>query len=94
MTTDRGLLVNDQKCGSVELWTDTAPTQVEIECKTSDGLLHLYNIWDKGRGRESQSNTSGMLVEETATKRYRCNDIGFETKFDKLVFTIELHPTT
>ena len=90
LRSDRCLIVNGQQCSSVQLWQDTAPTEVLIECHTRDGRLHLYNIWDKGNGRNSQSWTSGMLVEEIANgRRYFCNDFGFDTAFDKLVFRIQ-----
>jgi hypothetical protein len=50
----------------------------------------VYNIWDKGKGRQSQLLTSGMILEEKDNKIiYYCNDYGFETDFDKLVFSIE-----
>jgi hypothetical protein len=90
MKTDEHLVVNQLRCAGVEIWQDTAPREVLIECHTRNGRLHLYNIWDKGRGRESQSWSSGMLVEELPKgRRYRCNDIGFDTGFDKLVFSLE-----
>ena len=90
LSTDSHLVVSQQQSPSVQLWQDSAPTEVLIECHTKNGCLHLYNIWDKGNGRESQSWTSGMLVEELPNgRRYRCNDIGFETDFDKLVFRLE-----
>ena len=92
LRTDRGLLVNDQFGPSVELWVDTAPPEVVAHCMTGDGNLSVYNIWDsgRGRGRESQGHSSGMLVEDLPDgRRYRCNDIGFDTNFDKLVFRIQ-----
>jgi len=90
LRTDEGIIVNGLACKSVELWADTAPREVICQCFTSDGMLSVYNIWDRGHGRESQSWTSGMLVEElNDNRRYRCNDIGFETNFDKIVFRIE-----
>lgn len=93
LMTDTFLVVNHQQCQSVQLWQDSAPKQVLIECHTHGGRLHLYNIWDRGRGSESQSWTSGMLVEETSSgRRYHCNDIGFETNFTKLVFRVEWVP--
>ena len=83
-------MVNDQEAPSVQLWEDTAPREILIECRTRCGLLHLYNMWDKGTGRESLSWTSGMLVEELPNgRRYRCSDIGIETEFDRLVFRLE-----
>ena len=90
LKTDDYLVVNDVRCPSASIWQETAPSQVRIECHTQAGCLHLYNIWDKGAGRSSQMWTSGMLVEELPSgRRYRCNDIGFESGFDKLVFRIE-----
>lgn len=90
LMTDGGLMVNHTQCASVQLWQDTAPNPVLIGCRTQSGRLHIYNIWDRGRGRESQSWSSGMLIEELPNgRRYRCNDIGFATDFSKLIFRIE-----
>jgi hypothetical protein len=94
LRTDRGLEVNAEVCLSVVLWYDTAPKEVFCRCLTSDGCLSVYNIWDKGDGRNSQAWSSGMLIEELPNgRRYRCNDIGFNTRFDKLVVRIERKPT-
>jgi hypothetical protein len=90
LRTDKGIFVNAVSCKSLELWFDTAPPEVVCQCFTSDGMLSVYNIWDRGNGRASQSWSSGMLVEELDNGRlYRCNDIGFDTNFDKIVFRIE-----
>jgi hypothetical protein len=91
LKTDRGTIINGTHCPSAVLWIDTAPREVIIECQTTDGLLSVYNKWDRGRGfGESQMATSGMLIEELPNgRRYRCNDIGFDDTFDKLVFRIE-----
>ena len=90
LRTDDRIIVNGVSCKSVELWSDTAPQEVICQCFTSDGMLSVYNIWDRGNGRESQSWTSGMLVEQFRNgRRYRCNDIGFDTNFDKIVFRVE-----
>eukprot|EP01034_Spumella_vulgaris_P007667 gene7667-9767_t len=48
LCSDKGLIVNGQLCPSVELWIDTAPDKISIECRTEKGLLHVYNIWDDG----------------------------------------------
>lgn len=93
LKTDEYLVINQLQCPSAQLWQDTAPKEVLIECHTRDNRLHLYNIWDRGKRYESQSWTSGMLVEELPNgRRYRCNDIGFDTDFAKLVFRIERIP--
>ena len=60
--------------------------------ETQDGLLRLNNIWDVGdwRKRRSGSATSGMVKEagDDGATVYRCNDIGLQPRFDKLVFAI------
>ena len=90
MKTDNGIIVNGLLCPSTDLWQDHAPPEVLCRCLTSDGILTVYNIWDRGDGRQSQGWTSGMLIEELPDgRRYRCNDSGFDTLFDKLVFRIE-----
>ncbi len=90
LRTDRGLHIANQLCLSADLWQDTSPREVMIHCHTTDGFLHLYNIWEDSGRRESQMWTTGMLVEELPTgRRYRCNDFGFDTEFDKLVFRLE-----
>jgi hypothetical protein len=90
LLVDGGLCVDGQVSGSVDIWQDAAPPVVEIEVLSSSGTLHLYNIWDTGEGRNSQSWTSGMRVEEMADgRRYLCNDIGLDGRFDDLVFRLE-----
>jgi hypothetical protein len=91
MSTDWGLDVNGVKVPSVDLWADTAPAVIDVAIHTADGRLHIYNIWDSGTGRNSQAWTSGMLVEELpgGGRRYRCNDIGLQGKFDSVVFRLE-----
>lgn len=90
IATDKGIEVNGEVFPSIQLWEDTAPKEVVCKCYTEDGFLSIYNMWDKGKGPESQSHSSGMLIKEDGNILvYQCNDIGFETNFDKLVFTIE-----
>lgn len=74
----------------LNLWTDSAPPEVLIYVLETDGSLVLYNIWDSGRGRRSQSHTSGMILEHLADngRRYWCTDFGSTPDFGKLVFRI------
>jgi len=77
------------------LWSDTSPDYVEIEVRTTDGLLRIYNVWDSGRHLgpfESQSATSGMVLEAMpdGSRRYSCNDIGTDPDFQKLVFRLSI----
>ena len=82
--------INGVSNKSMELWEDIAPKEFICKCCSNKGLLSVYNIWDKGKGRQSQLLTSGMLIEEEGnTAIYHCNDYGYETNFDKLIFSIE-----
>jgi hypothetical protein len=82
----------DAESPEVVLWRHSAPSPTELRVVAStDGLLRLYNVWEssRGRGRESQSHTSGMVREDVPGGwRYRCNDIGTHPDFTALVFTI------
>jgi hypothetical protein len=90
LRTDRGISVAGQLCPSVDLWADTAPAIVSLQCHTSNGSLSFYNIWERRGRRNSQSESSGMLVTELRDGwRYHCNDFGFDSAFDKLVFRVE-----
>lgn len=56
-------------------------------------VKHLQHFdLGKGRGgRRSQMDSCGMLVERKEnTIVYKCNDAGFQSDFDKLIFEIEL----
>lgn len=93
LATEGELEVNGVRSSQLVLWQDTAPSTVRVRVVEGDGKLRLYNVWDSGRGisdHESQSATSGMLVEAAAdgARRYRCNDIGYDPAFDSLVFTL------
>ena len=94
LATEGVLNVNGVQAPQLDLWLDSAPSVVEVRCESTDGLLRLYNIWQPGRrpGVESQSHTSGMLVEELegGSRRYRCNAIGFNPDFDKLIFRVSI----
>lgn len=93
LSSDNGILIpslSNDKYPSISLWEDTAPEELICKCFTSEGYLSIYNIWDKGNGKQSQSYSSGMLLEERDNILiYKCNDIGFDTDFNDLVLTIE-----
>lgn len=80
---------------SLVVWSDSAPVASVIEVADTEGRLVLYNIWDSGRDRgrfESQSATSGMLVDSLAdgSLRYSCTDIGVEPDFSRVVFRVSI----
>jgi hypothetical protein len=96
LAVDGEMEVAGARARQLELWTDAAPATVSLRIvSATDGLLRLYNIWDSGRGRrmESQSATSGMIKESPSpgTTIYRCNDIGRNPAFNKLVFELRRH---
>ncbi len=95
LATAGHLAVNGFTGSSVLLWSDTAPSNVTVDVEETDGRLVVYNVWDSGRGcgrHESQSATSGMVVEELAagSYRYSCTDIGSEPDFTRLVFRLTI----
>ena len=80
---------------SFVVWTDTAPHVFDVEIVESTGSLVFYNVWDSGRGLghfESQKHTSGMVRKDlpSGDHRYRCNDIGQDPIFDKLIFHVSM----
>jgi hypothetical protein len=89
---DGQLAVADSESPQVVLWKHSTPSPTELRVVAStDGLLRLYNVWEsgRGRGREGQSHTSGMVREDVPGGwRYRCNDIGTDPDFTALVFTV------
>lgn len=90
LTTDQGIVIDGQQYQTAEIWATDGESAIHFLCNTADGVLHLYNIWERGGAADSQAWTSGMLVEDIPTgRRYRCNDIGEESNFDRLAFRIE-----
>lgn len=87
---DGHLEVNGVSGRAFVLWEDTAPKEFICNCFANEGQLSVYNVWDKGIGLQSQLLTSGMLIkQEGDISTYLCNDYGYTTNFDKLVFSIE-----
>jgi hypothetical protein len=62
-----------------------------VKCKSKEGLLSIYNIFQEKHFAESQMYGSGMLIEQEGNKTiYRCHDVSMENvRFDKIVFSIE-----
>jgi hypothetical protein len=94
LRTDKGIVVpeiSSEVFPSLTLWEDTAPNEIICKCFSKDGNLNVYNVWDKGKGKQSQLYTSGMLIEEQVdgVLIYKCNDYGLDTDFDDLIFSIE-----
>lgn len=83
--------INSVNCGNaVQLWQDTCPQSIDIKCISNNGFLSVYNLFDDGVVR-SQMDSCGMLVDTIENRLvYHCNDEGFESDFDKLIFKIHL----
>lgn len=92
----KGTLTTNGVSGrAFELWEDECPKEFEIECSSDEGYLSVYNIFERNElgsmKKYSQMDYSGMILEQKGNiYRYRCNDTGRNTNFDKLVFEIEL----
>ena len=86
--------INNIRSKELYLWEDTAQKCVLVKCISEEGVLSIYNVFDLGKergGRRSQMDSCGMLVERKEnTIVYKCNDVGFKSDFDKLIFEIEL----
>lgn len=64
---------------------------VKIFCYSTEGLLSVYNIYGEPKAALKQLDSCGMLIEQVDDKFiYRCNDVGFETEFDSLVFSLKI----
>jgi hypothetical protein len=91
MRSEGGLIVDGSRYQQIELWTDTAPPQVQLTVAAKDGRLHLYNVWDPGTGSRSQGYRSGMIKEAIpGGYRYHCNDTGMDVDFERLVFELRI----
>ena len=86
--------INNVRSKEMYLWEDTAPQQIHVNCVSEEGVLSIYNVFDLGKergGRRSLVDSCGMIVKQNENVyRYHCNDVGFETNFDRLIFEIEL----
>lgn len=86
--------INGIRSKEMYLWEDTAPQYIPAKCVSSEGVLSIYNVFDLGEergGRRSQMDSCGMIVEQKGNIfTYSCNDVGFQSDFDKLIFQIEL----
>ena len=91
-----GYLKANGVCGKAfDLWEDECPGEFDIESHSEEGYLSIYNIFERNEEgimrRRSQMAYSGMILEQDGnTYRYKCNDTGFNTEFNKLIFEIEL----
>jgi hypothetical protein len=88
--------INGQRAKAMRIWEDAVSNKIKIFCFSTEGLVSVYNLYDLGSNHKpseirSQLDSCGMLVEQKDNKIiYRCNDVGFEPKFDSLVFSIEI----
>jgi len=83
--------VNGTESKQLLLWYETAPKETIINCRSSEGLLSIYNVFQERHFPESQMYGSGMLVEQDGNRTtYKCHDVSMiNVSFDKLVFSIE-----
>ncbi|GGF56942.1 hypothetical protein GCM10011519_33600 [Marmoricola endophyticus] len=92
--TNGELETNGTIARAFRLWSDTSPETIEIDVLQTKGQVVVHNIWDsdRGKGMESQSATSGVLIDDLpdGSRRYRCNDIGYDPDFTSVVFRVSI----
>lgn len=92
------ITINGIKGKEFFLWNDTCPECVRIKCESLEGKLSIYNAYDIGPslngrpgGKRTLGDSQAMIADYSGNKIiYRCNDVGFKTDFDKLVFELEI----
>ena len=92
---DGTLTANGIESEGFDFWEDTCPKEFYVECESSGGYLSFYNIFEQaesnGKRRYEQMDSCGMILEQhDNTYRYYCNDVGFKSDFNKLVFELEV----
>ena len=92
---DGTITTNKTMSDSFDFWEDTCPKEFSVDCESKGGYLSIYNIFeevnDSGRRRYEQMDSCGMILEQHDNiYRYRCNDVGFKSDFDKLIFELEV----
>ncbi|MBO6119578.1 MAG: hypothetical protein J6P02_03865 [Lachnospiraceae bacterium] len=85
---------------SADFWEDLFPQEVKILCKSKEGLLCIYHIYERNnekpkingiKTRYSAMPFQAMLLEKKDNiYRYYCNHATKDSPFDALVFEIEL----
>jgi hypothetical protein len=73
-------------------WEDTAPKKFEVQIKSKNKELLVYNVWDVGNGTMHYwHNGAAMEVKvEGNIRTYYCNDGYPDTDFNDLIFKLEL----
>lgn len=92
---DGSLSTNGVKGKAFDIWMDECPDEFIIDCESDRELLSVYNIFERNEfginRRCSQMAYSGMILEQNDNiYKYKCNDTGANTNFDKMIFEIEL----
>ncbi|HOU69641.1 MAG TPA: hypothetical protein PKW49_13875 [Paludibacteraceae bacterium] len=74
------------------LWEHTAPKQVDVQVKSKDKVLMIYNVWETEDGTTHYwYNGAAMYIQEINRVRiYNCNDGYPDDDLNDLVFKIEL----
>ena len=83
--------IGEYRAKGIFIWEDSFEGRIRIKCYSPEGLLSVYNVFERNGKRMTLADSCGMLIETTDSKTlYKCNDYGFKTTFDKLIFQIEL----
>jgi hypothetical protein len=86
------LVVAGQKLKDIVLWSDTAPTRVDIQLGAKVTELKVWNCWANSDGAmDAWHNGAGMIASAKAAgvREYNCNDGTPNDDFSDLVFRLE-----
>lgn len=86
--------VGDVTSDEILLWTDTAPSYVEVKVNASENsTLKIWNVWRTNAGVEhSWMNNAAIQIERTSADGVllRCSDGVGEPDFKDLVFAMDV----
>ncbi|MFY9308196.1 MAG: hypothetical protein WAQ28_04010 [Bacteroidia bacterium] len=87
------IVVNGKEIkNSIVLWYDTAPKEINIQIKSKNNEIIIYNVWDVGNGTMHYwHNGAAMWVEKKENVvTYHCNDGYPDSDLNDLIFTLTL----
>lgn len=90
LDSQEAMTVNGVAGQSFEIWRDTAPTSVQVNCQKHTEIA-IRNIWDNGDGvAQSWHGGGAMVVEENIGELlFHCNSTMNNSDCRDLVFSLK-----
>ena len=76
-----------------ELWTKLGQKSLKIKGKSKNGVVELYNCWERESGSTDYWMDNGAMIKKMVGANeyiYYCNDGEFDDDFDDLVFRLKI----